>query len=207
MLGSLSLAGCATQQPADCPTALADARFYHDAQSERVEQLEREVGSLRADLVQAEESMVTMESGLRGVHTRADAVSAIADARIAVERAARSVPWRSAEVADARSKLDEAERQLQAGRTGSAVFFAGRAARTATTLNEEGEQVARSADTRFVNARSVNLRAGPSTDERVLGVLHESTPVFPERRRGEWVLVRTLSGPVGWIHASLLGPR
>jgi len=31
--------------------------------------------------------------------------------------------------------------------------------------------------------------------------------VFPEGDTGEWVLVRTVSGKVGWIHASLLRGR
>jgi hypothetical protein len=151
--------------------------------------------------------MVAIESGLRGIHTRADAVSSLAEARIAVERASRSVPWRPAKVQEAHAKLEEAERQLDAGHSGSAVFFASRARRIAETLNEEAEQVARHASTRFVRARRVNLRAGPSTEAAVVGVLSESTPVFRERSEGDWVLVRTTKGPVGWIHASLLRLR
>ena len=132
----------------------------------------------RADLRQAEEAMVTIESGLRGVHTRADAVSSLAEARIAVELASQSVAWRPAEVQEAHAKLEEAERQLEAGRAGSAFFFASRARRIAERLSEEADQVARHTSTRFVHARQLNLRAGPSTDARVIGVLAEKTPVF-----------------------------
>ena len=194
-------------EPCPEPTVQADAEVYQAAQQERTAQLEREVARLRADLRQAEEAMVTIESGLRGVHTRADAVSSLAEARIAVERASQSVPWRPAEVREARAKLEEAERQLEAGHSGSAFFFASRARRIAETLSEEADQVAQHASTRFVRAQRVNLRAGPSTDTRVIGVLDKATPVFPERREGDWVLVRTTAGPVGWIHDSLLGPR
>ena len=65
----------------------------------------------------------------------------------------------------------------------------------------------RRASTRFVRSQRVNLRAGPSTDHAVVDVLKESTPVFLERREGSWVLVRTVSGPAGWVHLSLLAPH
>jgi hypothetical protein len=151
--------------------------------------------------------MVAIESGLRGSHTRADAVSALAEARIAVESAAQNAPWREARAQEARGKLEEAERQLQAGHTGSAVFFASRARRIADDLNGEASRVAHSPEARFIHARRVNLRAGPSTSDRVINVLLEATPLFPERWEGDWVLVRTPAGAVGWVHGSLIRSR
>ena len=212
---ALSLGICAAALAACAGSSLrlgsrsrdCDDSFYRSAGQEQLAYLERQVARLRADLNQAEESMVGIESGLRGIHTRADAVSALAEARIAVERASRAARWRPEQVKEARAKLEEAERQLQAGHSGSAVFFASRARRIAETLNEEAEHVARSTSTRFVNTRRVNLRSGPSTDHGVVDVLSEDTPVFPERQNGEWVLVRTLSGPAGWVHTELLRTR
>lgn len=180
------------------------AEFYKSAGVDRTTQLELEVERLRADLREAEEAMVAIESGLRGVHGRADAVSTLAESRIAVERASRDAPWRMNQVTEARQKLDEAERQFQAGHTGSAVFFASRARRIAQALSAEAERVANTPGTRFINAERVNLREGPSTEDRILHVLVGSTPVFPEREDGEWVLVITPSGQVGWVHGSLL---
>ena len=209
--GSL-LGGCAgsggTSQPGS-PTphreqSEADAEIYRHAQRVYTRYLEREVQRLRADLQQAEGAMVAIESGLRGVHSRADAVSSLAEARISVERAVRDVPWREAQIEEARGKLIEAERQFQAGHSGSAIFFASRARRIADTLNEEAEQVAGTPGTLFVRRDRVNLRSGPSTQDPVLAELAKSTPVFPERTEGEWTLVRTPSGPVGWVYRSLL---
>jgi hypothetical protein len=184
-----------------------DAAVYHAAQTTRTEYLEREITRLRADLTQAEEAMVTIESGLRGQHTRADAVSTVADARIAVQRAAREAPWRNDDIQEARSKLEEAARQLRAGHSGSALFFASRAARIAQTLSEEADQVARAPDSRFVQSSQANLRSGPSTRNGIVTVVPRLTPVFPQRQRGDWLLVRTPSGPVGWVHDSVLEPR
>jgi len=173
-------------------------------QDARVAYLEREVARLTADLAQAEEAMVTIESGLRGKHTRADAVSTVADARIALARAARRAPWRRHDIEEARTKLAEAERQLRVGHSGSALFFASRAGRIAEKLDEEATRVARSPGTRFVSSDLANLRSGPSTEDRVLAVLQQATPVFPERTDGRWLLVRTPSGPAGWLHESVL---
>ena len=118
-----------------------DAEIYRQAQAERIQALEREVARLRADLDEAESAMVAIESGLRGAQTRADAVSALAEARISVERARTSAPWRRSEIAERdRSKLEEAERQFQAGNPGSAVFFASRAQRIADSLSEEARR-------------------------------------------------------------------
>ena len=87
-----------------------------------------------------------LESGLRGLHTRADAVSAVAEARIALDRVSKSVPWRRERVAEARAKLEEADRQLASDHLGSAVFFASRAQRITDALRAETQQVAKWSD-------------------------------------------------------------
>ncbi len=209
------LAGCAHVEPtpapepapAPAPELPADDSVYRSAQAARIRYLEGEVARLQTDLGEAEQAMVAIESGLRGVQGRADAVSQLAESRIVVERAAAAAPWRRAALAEARSKLEEAESQFQAGHAGSAVFFASRARRVAEGLLAEARQVASEREVRFVAGRRVNLRSGPSREQAVLVVLERDTPVFPERSEGEWVLVRTAIGPAGWIHQSLLRGR
>jgi SH3-like domain-containing protein len=87
------------------------------------------------------------------------------------------------------------------------VFFASRAQRIADGLREEARSASSVQGSRVVTAQRVNLRAGPSTNESVLGVLPQWTPVMPQRSEGEWVLVRTPDGIAGWVHISLLGDR
>src|SRR5262245_12887815 len=118
------------------------------AQIERREYLEREVQRLREDLQQAESSIVQLESGLRGPHTRADVVSRVAEARIALDSV--KIPWRRDRIGEAREKLEEADRQLASGHLGSALFFASRAQRITDSLRAETRQVANWDDRRVI---------------------------------------------------------
>ncbi len=212
-LACLPLAACGHVQPAEpvCeqppPRAAAPRishRIEHRVDRERVRYLEREITRLRADLLEAEDALVAIESVQRGPKSRADAVSAVAEARIAVDRAGGSAPWRRTDLGRARAKLEEAERQLQADHPGSAIFFASRARDIAASLDREAARVADTEKTRYVDSEQVNLRAGPSMRRDVILTLERDTPVFPEHRHGSWVLVRTSAGPLGWVHKSLL---
>lgn len=191
------------------PTSMEtiEPAVYERAQAERNEFFEREVERLRADLRQAEESIVALESGLRDPHTRADAVSAVADARIALDRVREHVPWRPERIAEAYEKLEEADRQLAAEHLGAAVFFASRAQRITDALRLEARRVAQWSERRVIRGSRVNLRAGPSEGTVIVHVLTRDTPVYPERPLADWLLVRTPDGRVGWVHASLLAQR
>jgi len=205
-LGSSAPALPATPDPA-LEIAVHDAEIYRQAQIEKTRGLEREVQRLRGELHEAESAMIAIESGLRGSQSRADAVSTLAEARISVGRASSSAPWRGAEIAELKAKLEEAERQFQSGNSGSAVFFASRAKHVADAIREEALQAAGAQTVRKITAPRANLRAGPSTADSVMLVLSQATPVLPQRADGEWVLVRTLDGAAGWVHASLLEAR
>jgi hypothetical protein len=182
----------------------AEVEVYRRAEAERVEFFEREITRLREDLARAEASIVAMESGLRGSQSRADAVSGLAEARIALDRVSRRVPWRGERVEEARAKLTEGQRQLDLDHVAAAVFFASRAQGIADSLAQEVQLVSGWPGLRVVAGERVNLRAGPSRDHAVLAVLAHDTPVLPERGEGDWTLVRTPSGQVGWVHAPLL---
>jgi hypothetical protein len=207
--------GCASLFSESRPrSASAPASYDRDQQraeqraaSERVERLEREVRRLHTDLKAAEEALIAAESGLIGNRTRADAVSALAEARIQVEQAAGAAPWRQDGLAQARSKLAEADRQIQDGHFGASIFFASRAERVADELIAEARQAAASPSTRWVSGRGVNMREGPTTRARVLSTLALRTPVFQEKVVGNWALVRTPAGEIGWVHRTLLAGR
>ncbi len=184
-----------------------DLRLELEQSQQQAQRLQRDVERLHADIRQAEETLITIESGLKGVHTRAEAVSALADSRILVERAAKLAPWRATSAQEAREKLVEADRHVQAGHFGSAIFFTSRARRIASTLILEAEAFTQARKVRYVNGPKANLRSQPSTGGKILEVLGKATPVIPDRLGGSWIRVRTPSGRVGWIYAKLLSEQ
>lgn len=185
------------------PSAI-DSEVYRRAETDRAARLAREVEELRRDLQQAEEALVAAESGLRGSYTRADAISRLAEARIRVARASHAAPWRASQIHEAKEKLADAERQVAASHFGAGLFLVYRAERISDALEDEARRVQATPGTRFVRSGRVNLRSGPSTDEPIVSVLTVGTPVFPESDESPWVLVRTASGDVGWVHATLI---
>lgn len=202
---SLLLSACAWLEPkAPVVPEPIEAAVQSRAATERVELLEHENERLRADLRAAEETLLEVESGMRGTQRRAEAVSKLAEAHIQIDRAAKRTPWRMDAVAEAREKLAEAERQLAGGHLGSAIFFVSRANRIASALDAEADWVARSPGARSVKPSRANLRAQPSTESAVLDVLPAKLPVFIEASDGDWALVRTVSGQVGWLRGDLL---
>jgi hypothetical protein len=197
--------GCAASPPAgdSAPTPPEVELAYARSEANRAKRLEREVTRLRADLAEAEQALVAAESGLSASYTRADAVSAVAEARIAVERAAAEHPWCEL-AAEARTKLVASEAQLEEDHLGAAVFLATRAQRMADGSLADGRAALRDEEALRVTASRVNLRNGPSLEHDVQRVLVAGTPVYPEGRDGEWLRVRTLRGRVGWLHGSLV---
>lgn len=207
---ALSLSACAKlvvpaaiPPPAVSPAQCEDPIALRAAEQQS-SHLESEVMRLQLDLEQAEAAMIAIESGMLGHQNRADAVSVLAEARISVESARQNVPWRALEVTKAQTKLEQAEKQLQAGNLGTAIFFASRAHRIGNTLIDEAQHISASPGARLIGAQRVNLRSGPSTQHRILEVLPRNTPVLTQRLEGPWWLVSTPSGQVGWLHAKYL---
>lgn len=212
---AILIGGCASrsappavaQEHSQAPEVIASPEIQRRADADRVRALELEVERLRADLHSAEETLLAVESGMRGAQGRAEAVSALAEARIHVDRAARRAPWRSEAAAEARERLAEAERQLAVQHVGSAVFFVSRARRIAESLSAEADRVESDPKTQFVRGEGVNLRRGPTQEADVLEILPGELPVFVESRESGWSLVRTVTGQVGFVRSDLLAKR
>ena len=212
LIPALLAAGCQSPPPpppvAPEPVVVAPVEpspeILRLADADRVRALETEVDRLRQDLKTAEETLLAVESGMRGNQGRAAAVSALAETRIQVDRAAKRAPWRVTEAAEARAKLVEAERLLDEQHVDSAVFFVSRARRIADSLVAEADRVRSNRDAAFVRGERVNLRKAPSKTSPILSTLPARLPVFVVGRDGEWSLVRTTTGDVGFVRADLL---
>ena len=190
-----------------CPPSSSDGSEFRaevESLSTQLDKQNRIIARLRMDLQQAEEALISAESGLASNVSRADAVSALAEARIAVERARGVAPWRGQAIDEASAKLDESDRQIQHENFGGAIFFASRAERMAVSLEQEGRAAAKAANVLWIRSERANLRSGPSTRHRVVLTLDEQTPVFHQRTQGKWALVRTPTGQLGWIYEPLL---
>jgi hypothetical protein len=175
-----------------------------NASAATIGQLQAQIRRLGSDLAQAEKALITAESSLTGVHTRAQAVRALAEARNEIDEARVRAPWRRDQVDAASRKLDEADRQLRAGHIGASILFASRALRIADGLNDEARAVRTGKKAKQIGARPVRLRSTASAKGKLVEVLPPRMPVFPEEVHGKWVLVRTLSGKVGWLPATAL---
>ena len=76
--------GCSHLFPGcEADACFDDSAVYRALGKNRVAYLERQVAPFPGDLCQAEAAMVAIELGMREMNTRADAVSALAEARIA----------------------------------------------------------------------------------------------------------------------------
>jgi len=199
--------GCTTtpEEPSiAAPVTPDESRVYLRAEADRALFLEREVERLRDDLESAEEALIAIESGLNSSYTRATAVSALAEARISVQRAEAELPYLPEVVAEAHRKLTKADSQLAEGHLGAAICFATGAHRISQNAVDDARKAAGQPEVRFIAGSRVNLREGPSTEHAIAGQLHRGTPVFPERARADWLLLRTAQGRVGWVHTPLV---
>ncbi|MFN7986904.1 MAG: SH3 domain-containing protein [Thermoanaerobaculia bacterium] len=198
-------------EPAPCPPAAADpeteklkARLRKAAEEQK--RLEERVAVLQRDLEATETEVIRTKARLKGIETKAEASSAIAEAHTLLLRR-KDEKARAADLSRASDKLERAERQLREGNYGAAVFFAlqaqelldqesrsSPAASGGTSAARPGLEVA---------ASSALVRNGPRGDAPVVGRLPRGTRLEPLEERDGWVRVE--SGAVkGWVSRSVL---
>ena len=199
---SAKRSSAAASNAEDQVDGLFDEASYRRAEAERAEFYEREVERLRADLPQAEASLVAMESGLRGFHTGGRGLRAGRGAhrpRAGEPERALAPGSRGGGARQARGGLAAAPGGARRARPCSS-----RRAPSASTENLRAEvrQVAGWEQKSLVVGDAVELRTAPSGEADVVDTLVAQTPVFPERSQNSWTLVRTPSGRIGWVRAS-----
>jgi hypothetical protein len=205
---ALTEARCVVPEP-EKTTAPDDLRRM-EARARRAEdekrRLEEENAVRRRELEATETELIRTKARLKGLETRADAASAIAEARILMRRAEGR---RSADVARAQESLVRAEELLKEDNFGAAIFFASKAQDLVARVNEP-RPPAPAADERpaphpscVVKAATANLRESPSTDARVLASVPRGTTLQAIAARGGWTKVRQ-GDVVGWILTRLV---
>lgn len=179
------------------------ARLRKAAEDQK--KLEEMLAVLQQDLETTENELIRTKAKLKGIETKAEASSAIAEAQTLVLRSGDE-NVRPTSVARAREKLGLAEAQLRAGNYGAAVFFAlqaqdlleksGRARATSPSESPSAGAV-------VVSASSANVRSEPRRDAPVIARLPRGTSVVPLAEEGEWTRVE-VKGRTGWIAKSLI---
>lgn len=173
--------------------------------------LEEQLALLKRELDFTETEMIRTKARLKGIETKAEASSAIAEGRILLGRMIEEKGTRSQDVQRAQAALQRAENLLQEENFGAAIFFAQKAQDAAAKARElRSAQYAQNATERpapnasyTVKASSANLRKGPGTTEAVVARVVKGTRLKASVVRGDWIRVEH-AGATGWIHRSLL---
>lgn len=170
--------------------------------------LEEENAVRRRELEATETELIRTKARLKGLETRAEAASAIAEARILMRRA-EGGRGRAADVGRAQESLVRAEELLQQDNFGAAIFFASKA-QDFVKINEPRPTPPAADDERpaprptcAVKAATANLRESPSTDAPVLASVPRGTTLQALAVRGGWTKVRQ-GDVVGWILTRLV---
>ena len=126
LLDRVASTAAVTAAPQSPPAADADAeklRARLRRAGEEQKRLEERLAVLQRDLEATETEVIRTKAKLKGIETKAEASSAIAEARILLLRR-KDEKKRTADIARAEEKLERAERQLREGNYGASVFFA-----------------------------------------------------------------------------------
>jgi len=193
------------------PTADLDrlnARLKKSDEDQR--RLEERIALLQRDLELTETEIIRTKARLKGIETRAEASSAIAEARILAGRLDPRA--RAATLALCNENVAKAEQQLTQVNYGAAVFFAMKAQDIAKKAQEASDP-ARHAATEDehpspqpsfkVKVKSANIRKGPEATEEVLAEAPEGAVLDASAVKGDWVKV-TFNGVTGWVSRSVV---
>ncbi|HET8644372.1 MAG TPA: SH3 domain-containing protein [Vicinamibacteria bacterium] len=165
---------------------------------EEQRRLEERLAAGQRDLEVTEMELIRTKARLKGLETKAEASSAIAEARILLRRAEGRG---GALLALGEQSLAKAEQQLREENFGAANFFALKAQDLATRAQDDAG-VRRGEGplplTVRVRVPRANLRRGPGESEAVVTILPRGTTLSVKRAQGEWLEVA--HGAVsGWI--------
>lgn len=170
--------------------------------------LEEQVALLKRELDVTETEMIRTKARLKGIETKAEASSAIAEGRILLGRMADERGPRALGVQRAQEALERAETLLREENFGAAIFFAQKAQDAALKAREPraaqtGQERPAPNASYTVKAASANLRKGPGTNEPIVARLVKGERLKASVTRGDWIRVE-YAGGAAWIHRSLV---
>ena len=147
-------------------------------------QLRESLAAVRRDLEVTEMELIRTKARLKGLETKAEASSAIAEANILLRRAENRT---GALLTLGQQSLARAEQLLLEENYGAASFFALKAQDLATRAQDDTHRndVVLPLSVR-VKVRRANLRQGPGLDQKVLTQVPRGTTLTVRRAEGDW---------------------
>ncbi len=169
--------------------------------------LEDEVALLSRDLELTENEIIRLKAKLRGLDSKAEASSAIAEARIFMNRY-QEQRGRTANLARCEELVERAEQQIVEENYGAAAFFAQKAQDLLQDRRRSGGPETAgdrppSKKQYTVRAATVNLRAEPRTSAAIVGKAAKGDVLTAVAARGDWLKV-TLGEVTGWVYRRLV---
>jgi SH3 domain-containing protein len=176
------------------------ARLRRSEEEQR--RLEERLAAEQRDLEVTEMELIRTKARLKGLETKAEASSAIAEARILLRRAeGRS----GALLTLGQQSLAKAEQQLGEENYGAANFFALKAQDLANRAQDASETRRDPVLPLSVRVRvsRANLRQGPGLDQKVLTLVRRGTTLPVRRAQGDWFEISQGTG-TAWVSRTVV---
>lgn len=165
--------------------------------------------------------VVRSKAKLRSIESKAEAVSTLAEAEIAVKTLKRTLSemdtFALEELSKAEHLLNMSADEYQKQNFGGALYLANQSKNQVRTIQDrihrspESEAVAGespfSRPLHFKVLTNSNLRSGPSLTAEIIGKLDRDTSVIGYAAKDDWVRIKTQEGVFGWIFRPLVETR
>jgi hypothetical protein len=183
-----------------------------EAAQRRAAVAEEQHEALRREMDRALDDLLASKASSHGMRNRALAISRIAEVRVQLRGVGRrDEPEVAGRLRRAESLLARADRTLEEGNYGGAVYLADRAgdlvqhartvAEVAAQQTSEGAGLIPIVPPRTIEVVvGANLRQGPDTAQERVGAAQAGTRLVAVARRGDWFEVETTEGRTAWIH-------
>ncbi len=181
--------------------------------------LEREalIDELSRQRDAAIQEVVRTMAKLQTVANRADAASALAEAKVAVQALQALLPDTSAQVDQATRLVDMSTAEFDRQNYGGSLYLATQAKTLARSADANPSPEAARAPTQGEESFTIplgietitrsNVRSGPGLTFEILYTVSGGTPLTGRAHKDEWILVRFDDGREGWIFYSLVRSR
>ena len=169
-----------------------------DTRNEIILKLTSDIDRLGEVLEYAERQFISLERGLQNNETKASAVAALAEAKLAHNATLREDPKTHDldVIQQSRGKIETSDKLLSQNRYAASVYFAKKALRL---INDKDVR----RNVRIIAVDYANIRRGPGMEYEVLAQLALGTVLFELGSDSSWYQVETVDGKAGWVHRSV----